>query len=109
MRVAFIGSDSFYTDMSDYLPGESDELVFSKDMMGLLPIKKYADIDRIPSIVLDSGRYGLSPIDGARLVAQISDKIVAVWNGEPGNVDDCVQYARILGKPVMTLLVKKQT
>ena len=46
--------------------------------------------------------HGLSPEENSRLVAQISDRITAVWSGEPDNIGGWT--VRVYYEPLVPLI-----
>lgn len=37
-------------------------------------------------------------------MVDLSDKVIAVWNGKSGGTANCVKYAKTVDKPIMLIL-----
>jgi len=66
--------------------------------------EKYADEHSIPKLILNPeyARYGRhAPLMRNKLIVEVSDMIVAIWDGKSPGTRYTIDYARRLGKRVI--------
>lgn len=103
MRVAVIGSGKIIEGIEKYIPEGTTMIITALTYGAGKLAEKWADENAIPKLVVkpDYARYGESaPLSANRLITEISDILVAVWDGKAADIKYAIEYARELGKKV---------
>lgn len=100
MRVAVIGPAGTRADITALIPAETEELVVGEDEAGNIA-KEWADGRGMPRIVIkENTRLGMTREKCMEVIAEISDIVIAVWDGICGDTLRTADYARMIGKTV---------
>lgn len=103
MRVAIVGSRDLSVDIEKYIPENTTEIV-SGGARGIdMLAERWTDQHNIPKLILkpDYDKYGRSaPIRRNEIIVQISDLVVAVWDGKSRGTKFTIDYAKKCGIPV---------
>lgn len=110
MRVAIVGSRDLSVDIEKYIPENTTEIV-SGGARGIDTLaERWADQNDIPKLILKPNydKYGRSaPIRRNEAIVQISDLVVAVWNGKSRGTKFTIDYAKKCGIPVEIFLIEQ--
>ena len=112
MKAAIVGSRTINADISAYLPSGIDEIITGGAEGIDRCAERYADKMFISKHVIrpDYEKNGQSaPIIRDRRIVELSDIVIAFWDGESPGTAYTVKYARKLGKPVKVWVLKKGT
>ena len=111
MIVAVIGSGTLKSGIGKHIPeGTTRIITVDADPAGR-QAEKWADENGVPKLVIKRGyaRYGgPAPLDANRLLAEISDIVVAVWDGKSPQIKYTIDYARGIGKEVRVYTVNAE-
>jgi hypothetical protein len=100
MRVAVIVSGKLDVDISRYIPSDAMEVITTGGKEGQA-VNKWADENYMPKLIIKSDkRMPLSPRKSAEVLVQISENVVAVWDGTRDFVSLCIDRANAEGKPL---------
>ena len=109
MRIAIIGSRNIDVDISMFIPPEATEIV-TGGARGIDTLaERWADENNCPKLIIrpEYGRYGRSaPVVRNKVIVDVADMVVAVWDGKSPGTRFTIEYARESGKPVQVYLVK---
>lgn len=110
MRTAIIGSRNLIVDISKYVPDGITEIV-SGGARGIdALIEKYADERNIPKLIIkpDYDQYGqAAPLERNKIIVDISDIIIAVWDGKSRGTKYVIDYAKKTGKHVEVYFISR--
>lgn len=110
MNLLVIGSKDFKNiDISPYVPKETTDIIACKGQWMCRAAEEYADRLGLPRLIvkLCSGRRGtVMPQTRMEMLVEISDCILAFWDGKSKIVGHSVNYAKKLGKPVKMVEMK---
>ena len=109
MKLLIVGSRSITDfDLSMYVD-ESVELIISGGAVGVDTLaEKYADKKGISKLILkpDYKRYGkAAPIIRNRLMVDICDTIIVIWDGKSKGTKHTIEYAQKTKKTITVLSV----
>ncbi len=104
MKVAVIGSRTLKcNNIGDYIPAETT-LIISGGAEGIdTEAERYADRAGIKKLILppDYDLYGKqAPLIRDRIIVDMADMVVALWDGESAGTMFSVSYAKQSGVPV---------
>ncbi len=109
MRVLVIGSRSLKVDISKYIPPEATEII-SGGAHGIDSLaERWADERYIPKLIIrpDYEKYGKSaPLRRNKVMIEIADYVVAVWDGQSTGTKSSIDYAKKIGKPIEVYTVR---
>lgn len=109
MRVAVIGSRKLdLEDISAYLPPEITVLISGGARGVDTAAEKYADARNLPKLILrpDYEKYGKrAPLMRNMLIVQLSDLVIAIWDGKSRGTKYAIEYAKKMDIPVIIYLV----
>lgn len=110
MRVAVIGSRSLACDIGKYIPAGTTEIV-SGGARGVDSLaERWADERHIPKLIIqpEYARLGqAAPHCRNRLIVDVADCVVAVWDGRSRGTREAIAYARKTGKPVRVHIIRQ--
>lgn len=109
MKIAVIGSRTISSaDIGRLVPPDA-ELIISGGAAGIdSAAERYADEKGIPKKIIypDYELYGKSaPLIRDRLIVDLADLVIAVWDGSSGGTEYTVSYAKKRGVPVELYIV----
>lgn len=111
MRVAVIGTRNLNVKIEKYLPDNMTELI-SGGMKGVdMLAEKYADEHNIPKLIVNPeySRYGIiAPILRNRLIIDISDMIVIIWDGKDRHIKDAINYSNYVNKEIIVYKIRSR-
>lgn len=111
MRVAIIGTRNLNVKIEKYLPDNMTELI-SGGMKGVdMLAEKYADEHNIPKLIVNPeySRYGIiAPILRNRLIIDISDMIVIIWDGKDRHIKDAINYSNYVNKEIIVYKIRSR-
>ncbi len=111
MKVAVIGSRNInHADISRYIPPDTD-MIISGGASGIDALaEKYADKKGIPKKIIypDYELYGKdAPLIRDKLIVDMADFIIAIWDGKSGGTSFTVNYARRRNVPVEVYIIDR--
>lgn len=111
MRVAVIGTRNLNVKIEKYLPDNMTELI-SGGMKGVdMLAEKYADEHNIPKLIVNPeySRYGIiAPILRNRLIIDISDMIIIIWDGKDRHIKDAINYSNYVNKEIIVYKIRSR-
>ena len=110
MKVAVVGSRTLeHVDIAKYIPAGITVLL-SGGARGVDTLaERYADAHGIPKMILrpDYGLYGKSaPLVRDRMLVELCDRVVAVWDGVSPGTSYTLRYAKSRGVPTELYVVR---
>jgi predicted Rossmann fold nucleotide-binding protein DprA/Smf involved in DNA uptake len=102
MKLLIVGSRNIKEcDISVYIP-ENVNLIISGGAVGVDTLaEKYADDNNISKLILrpDYKKYGkAAPIIRNKMMVDIADEILIIWDGKSSGTKATLDYARQIGK-----------
>ena len=102
MKLLIVGSRNIKEcDISVYIP-ENVNLIISGGAVGVDTLaEKYADDNNISKLILrpDYKKYGkYAPIIRNKMMVDIADEILIIWDGKSSGIKATLDYARQIGK-----------
>lgn len=111
MKLLIVGSRGINEfDIENYISDDVD-VILSGDAKGIdLIAEKYADKKRISKIILRP-KYNLygkaAPLKRNEELVEMSDKVLAVWDGFSKGTYHTINYAKKINKEIQIVTVKK--
>lgn len=103
MKIAIIGLRVLQIDVAIYIPEEVTEII-SGGAKGIdLLAENYADIRNIAKRIIkpEYDKYGrAAPLKRNEEIVNISDMVIAIWDGKSHGTKYVIDYAQKMGKPV---------
>lgn len=110
MKVAVVGSRSIKSvNLAEFIPPATTEII-SGGASGVDRIaEKYADERRLSKHIIkpDYDKHGKNaPILRNMRIVELSDLVIALWDGVSSGTAFTIKYARKLGKPIKAYTVR---
>lgn len=111
-RLMIAGSRSITEfDISQYIP-EKVNLIITGGANGVDKLaEQYADKNRISKVILypDYSYYGKrAPLERNKSMVDISDEVLAVWDGQSHGTKQTIDYAKKKGKKITVVHIKQK-
>ncbi len=102
MRVAVIGSRNLNIDITAYIPAKSTEIISIGSRGIEAQAEHWADENNIPKLVIRAG--GAAP-QRRRLIIDMADYVIVIWDGLSKSIKAAISYAQKTGKLVQIFTV----
>ncbi len=102
MQVAVIGSRNLNIDITAYIPAQTTVILSCGSRGVEAQAERWADDNNIPKLVI---RSGYSAPQRRRLIIDMADYVMVIWNGTSNCMKAAISYAQRTGKPVQILTV----
>ena len=103
MKTAILGSRNLHVDIdiAKYIPAEATEIISAAGIGEIdLPAEIYADKKKMPKFIFRPKHSELSPLERNKIIMDISDMIIILWDGKSCDTKDMIDYALETGKLV---------
>ena len=108
MKLTIVGSRGLNANISKYVPKGITEII-SGGAVGIdSAAERYAYTNSVPITVIkpDYDKYErIAPLVRNKKIADISDMVLAVWDGKSRGTKFTIDYAKQIGRPVKIIVI----
>lgn len=110
MKIALIGSRYLKVDISKYIPEGTDQII-SGGAKGIDTLAEtYADMIGISKQIIkpEYNKYGkAAPLKRNEIIVNVSDMVIAIWDGKSRGTKYVIDYAEKIGKPIEIYIISE--
>ena len=112
MKLLIVGSRTIKNfDLNGHVPAETDLIISGGAKGGDTLAEKYADEHGIDKLIIapDYSNFGhYAPLKRNKEMVDLADAVLAIWDGRSRGTMHTIDYARSIGKTVLTVLYESK-